>query len=125
MLNVVNHQVLLNLANSGWGWSGGASNLFAAVVAAIPAYLLSRYWVWALRGAHSFRAEVLPFWIIALIGLAVSTSLAELADRFVGSGPAVALASLAGYGVVWVVKFMVLDGLFGQAAQHHERAPIG
>jgi putative flippase GtrA len=126
LLNVVNHQVLLNWANSGWGWSGGVSNVFAAVVAAIPAYLLSRYWVWAVRGAHSFRSEVLPFWTIALIGLAVSTSLAELADRLVGSGPAVAAASLAGYGVVWVVKFLVLDGMFANAGgQKPERASVG
>jgi putative flippase GtrA len=125
ILNVVNHQILLNLANSGWGWSGGTSNLFAAVSAAIPAYLLSRRWVWEIRGAHSFRSELLPFWVIALVGLALSTSLAELADRAIGSGLAVAMASLAGYGVVWVVKFLVLDGLFAHAAAQRERASVG
>lgn len=117
ILNVVNHQILLNLANSGWGWSGAASNLFAAVVAAIPAYLLSRHWVWELRGAHRFRSELLPFWIIALAGLGVSTLLAEVADQIFGAGLPVALGSLAGYGIVWVVKFLVLDEMFSQAAE--------
>jgi putative flippase GtrA len=112
LLNVANHQVLLAIANSGWEWSGGRANVFAAVVAAVPAYLLSRYWVWEARGSHSLRAEILPFWIIALIGLVLSTLLAEVADRVFGSGLPVALASIAGYTVVWVMKFLILEKLF-------------
>ncbi|MFV0257886.1 MAG: GtrA family protein [Acidimicrobiales bacterium] len=111
-VNLVNHQLLLFLANSIWGWPGGWSNVFAAVLAAVPAYLLSRYWVWEVRGGHSLRGEVIPFWTIALLGLALSTVLAQAADQLFGSGLWVALASLTGYGVVWVVKFAVLDGLF-------------
>lgn len=111
-LNVVNHQLLLALANSGWGWSGGRANMFAAVVAAVPAYVLSRNWVWKARGTHSFRAEILPFWIISLLGLVVSTLFAELADRAFGSGLPVAMASISGYFVVWVLKFLVLEKLF-------------
>lgn len=111
-VNIVNHQILLNVANSVWGWGGGVSNVFAAVVASVPAYLLSRYWVWEVRGANSLRAEVLPFWIIALAGLVLSTALAEMADRTFGSGIWVALASLFGYFVVWVLKFIVLDRIF-------------
>ena len=116
ILNVVNHQVLLNIANSGWGWSGGRSNLFAAVIAAVPAYLLSRFWVWEVRGPHQLRAEIIPFWGLALIGLVVSTTLAEAADRALGSGVWVAAGSLVGYFLVWLAKFVVLDGLFTRAA---------
>lgn len=122
ILNVLNHQVLLNLANSGWGWGGGVSNVFAAVVAAVPGYLLSRYWVWEVRGSTSFRAEVLPFWTMALLGLVFSTVLAEAADRVFGAGLAVALASLAGYFVVWVLKFILLDRIFERSAQRNEAA---
>lgn len=121
LVNVINHQVLLNLANTGWGWSGGWSNVFAAVSAAIPGYLLSRKWVWKVRGAHSFREEIVPFWTLALIGLVLSTALAESADRILGSGIWVAMGSLLGYFIVWVLKFVILDRLFHRAARRLER----
>ena len=124
LINVVTHQVLLYLANSGWGWSGGVANAFAAVVTAIPGYLLSRYWVWAVRGTHSFKGEILPFWLIALAGLLFSTGLAEVADRLFGAGIAVALASLFGYFVVWVLKFMILDRLFERSARRNEEVAV-
>ena len=124
VVNVVNHQALLVLANSGWGWSGGAANVFAAIVAGVPAYLLSRYWVWEVRGRHSFRSEILPFWSIALLGLLLSTVSAETADRVLGSGIWVSAASLAAYFVVWVIKFLVLDGLFAKAAERRQLEPV-
>lgn len=119
-VNVVNHQILLNLANSGWDWGGGVSNVFAAVISAIPGYLLSRYWVWAVRGSNSVRAEILPFWGLAVAGLVLSTALAEAADRVLGSGLPVALASLAGYFIVWVLKFLILDRIFERSARRQE-----
>lgn len=124
VINVVTHQLLLYLANSIWGWGGGLSNAFAAVLTAIPGYLLSRYWVWSVRGNHSFRGEILPFWIIALAGLVFSTGLAEGADRLFGAGIAVALASLLGYFVVWVAKFIILDRLFERSARRNEEVAV-
>lgn len=123
VINVVNHQILLNVANSGWGWGGGISNVFAAVVAAVPAYFLSRAWVWQVSGAHSWRDEVAPFWILALLGLLLSTALAEGADRTLGSGIWVALGSLLGYFILWVVKFFILDRLFDRSAKRLEASP--
>lgn len=110
--NFVGHQILLFLANSSWGWQGGWANLFAAGVMAMPAYLLSRAWVWEVNGKHDFRGEILPFWLIAVAGLIVSTLLASFADRAFGAGLAVNLASIVGYFIVWVAKFFLLDRLF-------------
>ncbi len=112
VFNTVFSQSLLFLANSVWGWGGGWSNAFAAVIASIPAYLLSRAWVWEKSGTHSVRREVIPFWVITFIGLVVSTAAAEIADRLFGAGLLVNLASLGAYFVVWVGKFIVLDRLF-------------
>lgn len=112
VINIFNSQALLYLANSVWGWPGGWANVFAASLASIPAYVLSRAWVWERRGSHSMRREVLPFWIITLIGLVVSSVAAALADRQFGPGLLVNVASLCAYFVVWVAKFVVLDRLF-------------
>ncbi len=114
--NVVGHQALLFLANSVWGWTGGWANLFAASVMSIPAYLLSRRWVWQVDGKHDFRAEVLPFWVIALAGLVVSTALAAAAQALFGAGLAVNLASLVGYFIVWVAKFFLLGRIFNRSS---------
>ena len=78
--------------------------------------------MWEVRGSTSFRSEVLPFWTMALLGLVFSTVLAEIADRVFGAGLAVALASLAGYFVVWVMKFILLDKLFERSARRNEAA---
>ena len=111
--NFSGHQALLFLANSVWGWPGGLANLFAACVMSVPAYLLSRAWVWEVNGRHDMRRQVLPFWIITLVGLVVSTAMAAAADRMFGAGLAVNIASLIGYFIVWVGKFFLLDRLFG------------
>lgn len=115
-INVVNHQVLLQVAVRWWGWSGGQANVFAAVVAALPAYLLSRYWVWQVDGRPSLRAEVIPFWTIALLGLIASTITATVADRLFDRPIMISVGSLVGYFIVWVLKFLVLDRLFKRAA---------
>ena len=124
-INVVNHQALLLLAHGVWGWGGGVANVFAAVIAAVPGYLLSRSWVWSVRGTHSVRSEIVPFWTLALLGLVVSTVLAEAADRSFDAPLAVSAASLAGYFVVWVVKFLVLNRIFERSARRLEHQELG
>ncbi len=114
-INLVNHQVLLQIAVRWWDWSGGRANVFAAVIAAIPAYLLSRYWVWRVDGRPSLRTEVIPFWTIALLGLLASTVTAIAADSLFESAIMISVGSLAGYFVIWVLKFLVLDRLFNTA----------
>lgn len=111
-INLINHQVLLQIAVRWWGWSGGWANVFAAMIAVIPAYLLSRYWVWQVTGAPDVRNEVVPFWVIAAVGLVVSTVAAEVADREFDSPLLISVASLSAYFVVWVIKFIVLNVLF-------------
>ncbi len=110
--NFAGHQILLYIANSVWGWEGGWANMFAACVMAGPAYVLSRTWVWELDGKHDFQRHVLPFWAIAIAGLALSTLLAAVADAAFGAGLAVNVASLVGYFVIWVAKFFLLDRVF-------------
>lgn len=124
-INVINHQLLLQIAVRWWDWSGGQANAFAAMTAVIPAYLLSRYWVWDLQGKPSLRDELIPFWVIAVIGLLASTASAELADRTFEAPIMISVGSLAGYVLVWVLKFVVLNYLFrrSEAKQVEQLTP--
>lgn len=123
-INVVNHQILLQTALRWWGWSGGVSNVFAAMTAVIPAYLLSRYWVWQVTGRSSLRGEIVPFWIIAIVGLVLSTVSAEIADRRFDEPLLVSAASLGAYFVVWVGKFLILNVLFRRSPDDAEMASV-
>jgi putative flippase GtrA len=106
---VVLTQSVLWLLNGPLGWVGWVANVVAVGVAAVPAYLLNRAWVWAKEGPHSVSREIVPFWTYTFCGLALSTLLVAIADEVWGTTVAVQLANLAGFGVLWVGKFILLD----------------
>jgi putative flippase GtrA len=87
------------------------SNVIAWMVSTIPAYLLSRYWVWQQSGSNSVKAEIAPFWILALIGLGFSTLCIWIAGFFTENSYALIGVNFCAYGVVWVAKYLVLDRL--------------
>ena len=109
LIGTVISQSLIVLFKGRWDWNGGVANLVAVCISAVPSYYLNRAWVWGKRGSSSMAREVLPFWIMTLAGLALSTFFAYVADRIWDATIAVNIANLAGFGVLWVVKFLVLD----------------
>lgn len=104
------------------------SNLTAVVITSIPAFLLSKYWVWAKGGKAHVRREVIPFWAFSVAGWALSTLAVvwivhltkvpgnpHLKD---GNKWAVQGANILGFGVLWVAKYLFLDKvMFGP--KHH------
>jgi putative flippase GtrA len=120
--SVVTGQIVLALLFGVAGWSAETSNLVAFVAGGLVSYTLHRRWTWRKSGRSRLLREVVPFWSIASLGLLVSTWAVGLAEdnaaRIAGSRAGQTLivmaASLAAYGVVWIVKFIVLDRyLFG------------
>lgn len=102
-------------------WGAVSSNLIAVSVTALPVFLLNKHWVWSVDGKISFRREVLPFWLFTLAGLALSTGAVAVVDRVSDAKVLVLGASLAGFGVLWVAKFLFLDQvMFG----HPERDEV-
>ena len=87
------------------------ANLTAWMVSTGPAYLMSRYWVWQQLGANSVKSEILPFWIIAFVGLAMSSVTIAVLGMITDYTPVLMLGTVVAYGVVWVAKYLVLDGL--------------
>ena len=111
-------QSALYLGNAVLGWSSVVANLLAVCLAAVPAYLLNRKWVWGKNNAHSLRREIVPFWTYNLLGLLFSTVLVGLADRWWGTTWSVQVANLVAFGVFWVGKFLFLEKvLFGPAVE--------
>lgn len=109
VFNVVFGQSLLVLASAGFGWGFVPSNLFAVMVSAIPAYYLSRRWVWQKSGRSHFLREVVPFWSLALLGLVLSTVLVAVMEDFSDSTLVLMSTNFFAFGCVWVAKFFILD----------------
>lgn len=119
VFNVILGQGLLLVFDTLWGWPKVAANFWAAVISAGPAYILSRAWVWNKKGKNSLFTEVLPFWGFAVLGLVISSVIVALTQniefKFITN-----LASLVGFGIVWVLKFFLLDALIFKVVHEHE-----
>ncbi len=103
-------QLVLYLGFSVAGWPAMVSNILAVCLAAVPAYLLNRKWVWLKRTTHSLTREIVPFWSYNLVGLLLSTLLVGLVDHtWDGTAVAIHAANLAAFGVLWLGKFFLLD----------------
>lgn len=92
------------------------SNVTAVMICAVPVFLLNKRWVWSHDGKVSFRREILPFWVFTAAGLGLSTGLVALANSVSDSTLLVMIASVGGFGILWVAKFLFLDQvMFGHS----------
>jgi putative flippase GtrA len=96
------------------------ANILANLVATIPSYTLNRRWVWGKGGKSHVWREVVPFWVLSFIGLAVSSLAVWAAGAFsrhhhFGHAATTVLvngANLGAFAILWVGKFIVYNRLF-------------
>ena len=121
-------QILLFLFLHGFKWKPVPANFIAVTLISVPAFMLNKYWVWGKRGKAHLRREVLPFWLFTVAGWVLSTLAVVLVVHVTknphvpnlkdGNKYAVQGANIAGFGVLWVLKYILLDKLmFGP--EHH------
>ncbi len=99
------------------------ANLAATMLTSIPAFALNKYWVWGKRGRAHLRREVLPFWLFTVAGWILSTVAVAIVAGWAEPHSAtqtilVMAANIAGFGTLWVLKYLFLDKImFGD--HHH------
>jgi putative flippase GtrA len=101
-------------------WTEVPSALFSNVLATFPNYYLNRRWVWGKSGRSRLWQEIVPFWVLSITGILLSLVTASLAHHFsdthhlshVLRTVVVVGANTAAFGLVWVLKFIVLNRLF-------------
>ena len=106
-------------------WSAVISTLFANVVAGVPSYLLNRRWVWGKSGRSHWWREILPFWVMSLTGIGFALFTATMAKDFAAAHHLhhlaktvlVVGANIAAFGILWLLKFLILNRLFAQIAE--------
>jgi putative flippase GtrA len=105
-------------------WGEVVSTLFANIMAGIPSYYLNRRWVWGKSGRSHIWREILPFWVMSITGIGFALYTATLAHNFADSHHLQHLArtilvvgaNIAAFGILWLLKFLVLNRLFAQIA---------
>jgi len=101
-------------------WSQVPSTVFANLVATFPSYYLNRSWAWGKTGRSHFAKEIVPFWIMAGLGIVVSIFGAQLARHIsitynlshLEQTALVLLANVVSFGVFWVLKLLLFNRLF-------------
>ncbi len=106
-------------------WSEVPSTLFANIVAGVPSYILNRRWVWQKGGRSHWWREILPFWVMSLTGIGFALYTSTLAHNVADSHhlhhlartALVVGANIAAFGILWFLKFLILNRLFSQIAE--------
>lgn len=96
------------------------ATLVGNIIGAIPSYTLNRRWTWGKSGPSHLRKELLPFWIMAVLGIAFSMVGASYARHLVHAHHwshlfntgIVDAANLVSFAVFWVLKLIVFNRIF-------------
>lgn len=97
------------------------ANVISVLISAVPAYYMNRAWVWGKRGKSHLKREVLPFWFFVVAGLILSTVAISFANDHTDNRVVILFVQLCAFGVLWVVRFFLLDRIFHLEAD----APAG
>ena len=101
-----------------------ACTLFSNVMAGFPSYYLNRKWVWKKGGRSHWWREMLPFWVMSITGIGFALYTAAQAQHFANEHHLnhlartvlVVGANVAAFGVLWILKFLILNRLFAEIA---------
>ena len=96
------------------------ATLFGNVIAIIPSYYLNRAWAWGKRGKSHFRNEVVPYWGMAILGIAFSLLGATWAKHLVHTHHwhhiyntiLVGGFNVLSFAIFWVLKMLVFNRIF-------------
>jgi putative flippase GtrA len=105
-------------------WNEVYSTLFANVLAGIPSYLLNRQWVWGKSGRSHIWREIVPFWVMSIVGILFALLVAGLAQHYARVHDLAHLertvlvvgANIFAFGVLWLLKFFLFNRLFAEIA---------
>ena len=127
---IVVSQTVLVLTYGVLRWSELVSQTAAVVLSTIPAYFLSRLWVWQKNGKSHLWKEVVPFWaisvaqfLISLVAVHFGQGLVERLTEDHGKRTVGLLViSLGTYGVMWVAKFFFFNKVLFAHKEPHAAA---
>ena len=115
----------------GFGLPAGTASLIANGCGIPASYWGNRRWVWRRTGRGDLAREVIPFWMLSLIGLVASTLFVAYVGTITAAlpvaGRAIALpaASVVVFAALWIVQFALLDRVIFAGASHSRASAPG
>lgn len=100
--------------NTGNDVNWTAASIASAAVLTVPNFFANKYLVWRHTSRDGLRTQVTVFWVAAMLGVALATVFTYLVDAAIdGDGwfenLAVFFAQMAGFGIVWLARYVILD----------------
>ncbi|MFW3115424.1 hypothetical protein MHAE_16831 [Mycobacterium haemophilum DSM 44634] len=92
-----------------------AASLLSAGIVLVPNFFANKHFVWRVTSRKNVGSQVVVSWVAMMLGVAQATLLTHFVENVMADqtrlvrGPAVFLAQLVGYGIVWVGRFFILD----------------
>jgi len=96
------------------------ANLASTTINTCFILVATRKFVWDPGLSKGIRSELTVFAVMASLGLAVSTITVWATVESLGDGLWVNAANLTGFGLVWLLRFFVLDGFIYVKSDHSE-----
>lgn len=102
------------------------ASVLATAIATVPNYYMNRQWAWGKSGRSHLLKEVVPFWVLAFIGLVFSTVCTNWIEHYAQSHhfahltrtAVVAFVYVGAFGVLWVAKFLIFNKVL---FVHHQK----
>ena len=101
-----------------------SASLVAAAILTPFNFAANRYLVWKVSAKDGLRTQVIVFWVGAMLAVSLATGLTYLVEQLtvdrskLVQSIAVFFAQLAGFGIVWVGRYLVLDRWLFKATHH-------
>jgi len=103
------------------------ASITSAAILTLPNFFANKYLVWKDTPKDNLRTQVIVFWLAAMLGVSFATGLTWLVESYVVhdqegliENAAVFTAQIIGFGVVWVVRYLVLDRWIFKVTHHGE-----
>ena len=112
-----------------------AAQVLTSTVLTVPNFLANKHFVWRDTSKDNVRTQVAVFWVAAVLGTLFATGFTFVVESLFkpdplpdGTDPEISItirllvvgAQLAGFGIVWVVRYLVLDKWIFKMTHHGE-----
>src|ERR1700761_5469521 len=115
-----------------WLHNYTTASLLQAAIITVPNFFANKHFVWRVTSRENLRSQVLVFWVAVMMGVALATLFTHIVENAMADrtslvrAAAVLVAQLAGLGIVWVARFLILDRwlfkLAGDTPEHADDA---
>lgn len=105
-----------------------AASITSAAILTFPNFFANKRLVWRDSSRDNLRTQIIVFWVAAMLGVSFATGLTFLVDWMIASHGllekvAVFFAQLAGFGIVWLGRYVILDRWIFKVVHHGEEPP--